>query len=212
MGGSGVSLLKRSIPWIITVTALFTAWVGWKFQQFPNPQYFTAPIAEVYRPYKAPENPLIIDWTPGTTQDPIVVYKPNEGQIEAIEDEVGGHLPEGEILNAVDIAPLSKGGTAICYLEPVAYDMETGQRLPRKASVMVYPKDRGFFEYEPYMELGLYLGYNSSGDKLKLAEYTQGIARLGRVHTQLKLSWKDISNRTSSKSYWEAYIGGKVRF
>ena len=173
---------------ILLAIVILLVFVIWKF-----PHQVTV-VREVPAPYVAPTIVETVRTVIKEVKVPVLV--PTPSQATEIVEEIGGPLPQGDLLSVVEEGPLPDGALVV-----------VSQPAPEKPVVVtVYPRPIPFFKWElKNRSLGLYTPVDKAGLEM---DWQQNIARIGPVTTQVKLDTGDLINKRNLR----ILVGGRIAF
>lgn len=148
---------------------------------------------EVNRPYIPPFIKELSKVEGSPTPKEIVVLRPSQREIEAIQEAIGGPLPSEDLLGIVEVGKLPYGGKVIETITPVFSDKYG--KIVDKTTLTVYPNKRPFYEWIGKGELGLYSGYLEN-ERVYNFEFSEDVLRLGPIILTGKtgIMWGDINS------------------
>ena len=141
----------------------------------------------------------------------VVALQPTPQQKEKIEKKLGGTIPEGLLLSAVDLKKLPYGGTATVTLPP-----PDANGNPQAAVVKIFPNKQPFWEWKTSdRDLSVWLGYGGdttsgfTAGRLLGAELRQGLFRVGPAEVEAR---SGLVHSFGGNTLWWVGVGARVRF
>lgn len=160
---------RKNLVILVLVLALIVVWRSRPTDTGFRPEPYRAPIVRTVEKVRTEIKEIKVP-----------VYLPTPKQSKAIEKEIGGKIPTGDLLGVHEVKPSETGSKVVITQE------KPGDAL----TVTVFPNKPKLFAWELKQRS---IEAWSDVDQVKIdAEFRQGLFRVGPVHVGLRIKQDDL--------------------